>query len=118
MLLVARRRANPTTPNTDRMMSEEFATHSPTAGTKKDTAPETVVMKANAAVLDLNILFMVLLFSLDYLKMIPFGSSVSGVILVPPTPAFAAMIPPLSTAKSVAPSTPATFLASTLIAPR
>lgn len=54
------RRANPTTPNTDRMMSEEFATHSPTAGTKKDTAPETVVIKAKAAVLDLNILFMFL----------------------------------------------------------
>jgi len=42
------------------MMSEEFATHSPTAGTKKDTAPETVVMNASAAVLDLNMLFMFL----------------------------------------------------------
>ena len=50
------------------MMSEEFATHSPTAGTKKLTAPDTVVMNAKAAVLLLNILFMVLFLVRDYLS--------------------------------------------------
>jgi len=54
---VASRRPKATTPNTDRIISEEFATHSPTAGTKKLTAPDKVVMNANAAVLLLNILF-------------------------------------------------------------
>lgn len=54
------RKAKPTTPRTLRIVPELDATHSPTAGTKKDTAPATVVMNAKAAVLDLNILFMVL----------------------------------------------------------
>lgn len=58
--MVAIRKAKPTTPRTLRIVPELADTHSPTAGTKKDTAPAAVVMKASAAVLDLNILFMVL----------------------------------------------------------
>jgi len=60
LLSVTRRRAKAATPSTARMMSEEFATQSPTEGTKKLTAPETVVMNASAAVLLLNILFIFL----------------------------------------------------------
>jgi len=55
--LVARRRAKPTTPSTARITDDDSATHSPTEGTKNDTAPATVVMKLSAAVLDLNMDF-------------------------------------------------------------
>lgn len=71
---MARRRPKATTPSTARMMSEEFATHSPTAGTKKLTAPDTVVMNASAAVLLLNILFMVLFLVRDCVVLVLVGS--------------------------------------------
>ena len=64
--LVTKRNANATTPSTARMTDDDSATHSPTAGTKKDTAPATVVIKLSAAVLLLNMDFIcLLLFRLD-----------------------------------------------------
>lgn len=55
--LVAKRSAKLTTPMIMRIDSELLATHSPTSGWKNDTAPATVVMKPSAAVLDLNMDF-------------------------------------------------------------
>jgi len=59
--LVARRRAKPTTPSKARIIADDSDTHSPTSGIKNDTAPATVVIKLSAAVLDLNMDFILLL---------------------------------------------------------